>query len=106
MVHRPTDSRLLSSLLSHEKDYIKALTDVLNASLSSRASLSAFAAASPPPLSSLILSIASSLAPVDDALQRYALAVEEWREMLTQIKILEDSVANTLRDREILYGFF
>jgi hypothetical protein len=35
MVHRPSDSRLLSSLLSEEKDYSKLLT-ILNSSLAAR----------------------------------------------------------------------
>ena len=40
MVHRPADSRLLSNLLTHEKDYAKHLAILLDYSQASLASFS------------------------------------------------------------------
>jgi hypothetical protein len=40
MVHRPPDSRLLTNLLSQEKDYTKHLNALLDSSHSSQASFS------------------------------------------------------------------
>ncbi|PFH52510.1 hypothetical protein AMATHDRAFT_139916 [Amanita thiersii Skay4041] len=102
MVHRPPDSRLLANLLSQDKDYHKAFTTLLDAAHASVASLSAYAAASRPPASSIILTVAGSLASADEALRRYAKSVDEWRDMMKGLKTLEDEVANVLRDREIL----
>lgn len=102
MVHRPADSRLLTNLLTHEKDYSKHLNTLLDYSNASLASFSAYAAASSPPASQVILSVAGSLAGADDALRRYASAVDEWREHLKELKSLEDEVGNIMRDREIL----
>ena len=103
MVHRPSDSRLLTNLLSAEKDYSKQLQllvdDYSHASLSSFA---AYAAASPPPTSNAILAVAGALAGADEALRRYAGAVESWREELRELKELEDDVGTIMRDREIL----
>jgi hypothetical protein len=102
MVHRPADSRLLTNLISCEKEYSKQFLALLDASHSSLASLSAYAASSPPPVSHLILAVAGSLAAADDALRRYAASVDEWRGHLTALKDLEDQVSNVMRDREIL----
>ncbi|KAF9467483.1 hypothetical protein BDZ94DRAFT_1155604 [Collybia nuda] len=102
MVHRPSDSRLLTNLLNQEKDYTKHLTALLDASPASLASFSAYASASSPPASHVILAVARSLAGADDALRRYATAVEDWRAQLKGLRDLEDEVANVMRDREIL----
>ncbi|KAF8907068.1 hypothetical protein CPB84DRAFT_1878705 [Gymnopilus junonius] len=102
MVHRPADSRLLTNLLSQEKDYTKHLNHVLDSSNASLASFSAYAAASPPPTSTVIMNVVGSLAAADEALRRYTRGVEEWREMMKQLKEAEDEVGNIMRDREIL----
>ncbi|KAI5833120.1 hypothetical protein K523DRAFT_413571 [Schizophyllum commune Tattone D] len=102
MIHRSTDSRLLTSLISSEKDYCKSLEAALASGHASLASFSAYAAASPPHISTTILSVANVFIGAQDALKRYAYAVEEWKDLLTQLKGLEDDVANTIRDREIL----
>jgi len=103
MVHRPADSRLLANLLSHEKDYAKHLHALLEPSHASLSAFSAYASASPPPVSHAILAVATSLAGTDEALGRYASAVDDCRDHLKHIKTLEDDVANIIRDREILY---
>jgi S-formylglutathione hydrolase FrmB len=105
MVHRPSDSRLLTNLLSHEKDYTKHLNILLQHSQSSLSSFSAYASASAPPVSTTILAVAGSFAGADDALRRYMGSVEEWRGRLKDLKELEDEVGNIMRDREILYVF-
>uniref|UniRef100_D8Q401 DH domain-containing protein n=1 Tax=Schizophyllum commune (strain H4-8 / FGSC 9210) TaxID=578458 RepID=D8Q401_SCHCM len=102
MVHRSTDSRLLTALISSEKDYCKSLEAALSSGHASLASFSAYAAASPPHISTTILSVANVFIGAQDALKHYAHAVEEWKDLLTQLKGLEDDVANTIRDREIL----
>ncbi|TBU37843.1 hypothetical protein BD309DRAFT_973136 [Dichomitus squalens] len=102
MVHRPADSRLLSNLLSHEKDYSKHFSILLDHSHASLASFSAYASASAPPISQVIIAVAGSLAGADDALRSYAAAVEQWQEQLKALKNMEDDVANIMRDREIL----
>ncbi|KAF4622294.1 hypothetical protein D9613_009204 [Agrocybe pediades] len=102
MVHRPPDSRLLTNLLQQEKEYTKHLSQVLDASNVSLASFAAYAAASSPPVSQVIMTVAGSLAAADEALRKYAHGVEEWREMMRQLKDTEDEVANIMRDREIL----
>jgi hypothetical protein len=104
MVHRPSDSRLLSNLISSEKDYSKhfliLLDDYSHPSLSS---FSAYASSSPPPTSNAILAVAGSLAGADDALRRYVQAVDGWRERLRELKDMEEDVGTVMRDREILY---
>ncbi|TEB35288.1 hypothetical protein FA13DRAFT_1811030 [Coprinellus micaceus] len=102
MVHRPADARLLSNLVSHEKDYSKSLNALLNASESSQGCLAAYAAASAPTTSRTILNVTAILAAADDAHARYAAAVEEWRDMLRGLHALEEEHGNVLRDREIL----
>ncbi|KAL1943518.1 hypothetical protein VTO73DRAFT_3963 [Trametes versicolor] len=102
MVHRPSDSRLLANLLSHEKDYSKHLSVLLDYSQSSLASFSAYAATCTPPTSQVIIAVAGNLAGADDALRNYAAAVERWQEQLRALKQMEDDVGNIMRDREIL----
>ena len=102
MLHRSTDSRLLSNLLSHEKDYVRSLHSQLNYDQVLLASFSAYAAASPPPASRAIAAVAGALIGAHDALRIYAMAVEEWCEQLKTLKDLEDEVGNVVRDREIL----
>ncbi|KAF9005173.1 hypothetical protein BDQ17DRAFT_1171356, partial [Cyathus striatus] len=102
MVHRPADSRLLTNLLSHEKDYTKHLLSLLDYSHASLSSFTAYAAASSPPASQVILSVAGHLSSADDALRRYAASIDQWREMMKNLKALEDEVGNIMRDREIL----
>ncbi|KAI0738218.1 hypothetical protein C8Q80DRAFT_1222531 [Daedaleopsis nitida] len=102
MVHRPADSRLLTNLLSHEKDYSKHLSILLDYSQASLASFSAYASASAPPASQVIIAVAGALAGADDALRNYAAAVERWQEQLRALKGMEDDFGNIIRDREIL----
>lgn len=102
MVHRPSDSRLLSNLLQHEKEYVKSLNTQLEHSQVSIASFSAFAAASPPPTSHAINTVVGALVGADEALRRYTVAVEEWCEMLRALKEREEDVGSVMRDREIL----
>ncbi|KAF5376468.1 hypothetical protein D9615_008597 [Tricholomella constricta] len=102
MVHRRADSRLLANVLAHEKDYAKHLHALLDPAHASISAFSAYASASTAPVSHAILAVATSLAGADDALGRYAAAVDECREHLKHIKALEDDVANIVRDREIL----
>ncbi|KAI0260343.1 hypothetical protein BC834DRAFT_1044639 [Gloeopeniophorella convolvens] len=103
MVHRPSDSRLLNSLLSSEKDYHKHLLVLLDSySQQSLGAFAAYASASPAPVSRAVIAVAGSLAGADDALRRYAASVEAWQEELRTLKDLEEDVANVMRDREIL----
>lgn len=111
MVHRPPDSRLLSNLIAHEKEYTKHLSALFPISHAALASLSAFAAASPSatPFSKSSVSLAQTigtvvdiLAGADDALQRYNQALETWRDQLGHLIKLEEDIGAILRDREIL----
>src|SRR5258708_32718647 len=99
-MHRTADSRLLSNLLQHEKDYTKQLLTLLDTSNASLASLAAYAAASPQPLSQVIMAVAGSLAAADDALRRYVHSVELWRDTMARLKDMEDEVGNVIRDKE------
>ncbi|KAG6812587.1 hypothetical protein H0H92_002056 [Tricholoma furcatifolium] len=98
MVHRPSDSRLLNNLLNHEKDYAKSVLGLVSPSNA----LGAYAAASAPPVSDVLLRVSTALASADEALKRYADRVEAYREQLKMIKQLEEDVATVVRDREIL----
>ncbi|KAI0701292.1 hypothetical protein BC835DRAFT_1323192 [Cytidiella melzeri] len=102
MVHRPSDSRLLVNLLTHEKDYSKQLSALLDQSQSSLASFSAYASASTPPTSQIIIQVAGALAGADEALRKYAGSLEQWQAQLKSLKAREDEVGNVMRDREIL----
>lgn len=102
MVHRPADSRLLTNLLSHEKDYSKHLVHLFDHSQTSLASFSAYASASPPQISQVIIEVAGVLSGADDALRKYVASLEWWQEQLKMLKDLEDEVGNVMRDREIL----
>ncbi|THU96049.1 hypothetical protein K435DRAFT_665193 [Dendrothele bispora CBS 962.96] len=102
MVHRPSDSRLLTSLISHEKDLLKSLSTLLSTSHASYTSLTAYAASSPPPSSQVILAVAGTLLHADEALKAYARGVEEWKTRLEGLKEKEEEVGNVVRDREIL----
>lgn len=106
MVHRPADSRLLTNVLSHEKEYAKQLQALLASSHASLASFTAYAAASPPPTSHIILKVAGILSATDSALAAYAAAVDQWRETMRALQALEDEVGNIVRDREILCVLF
>jgi hypothetical protein len=99
MVHRAPDSRLLTNLIAHEKEYAKHLAALFPLSHAALASLSAYAAASPAQPTAALVDI---LASADDALQRYTHAVDAWREQLAALKQLEDDLAAVLRDRDIL----
>ena len=104
MVHRPSDSRLLTSLLSNEKDYHKQLLGLLdNSSQQSLGAFAAYASASPAPVARAIIAVAGSFAGADDALRRYAVSIEAWQAELRALKDLEDEVGNVIRDREILF---
>jgi hypothetical protein len=47
------------------------------------------------------MSVAGSLAGIDEALKRYAQGVDEWRETMRSLKDAEEEV-DIMRDREIL----
>ncbi|KAF9039332.1 hypothetical protein BJ165DRAFT_1352237 [Panaeolus papilionaceus] len=102
MVHRSADSRLLTNLLTHEKEYSKHLTALHDLSNNSLASFAAYAAASGQQTSGVVLSVAGSLAAADEALRRYGQGVDEWKESMRALKELEEEVGNIMRDREIL----
>lgn len=106
MVHRPADSRLLTNLLSHEKEYTKAFSNVFDVSQTAIASFSAYASASAPPTSRVIVTVAGALAGADAALRGYAASVEQWQIQLKALKEAEEEVGNVMRDREILYAEF
>jgi hypothetical protein len=104
MVHRPSDIRLLNSLLSNEKEYNKQLLVLVdNYSRNSLGAFSAYASASPMPIAHTVIAVAASFAGADDALRRYAASVEAWQAELRALKDLEEDVGNVLRDREILF---
>lgn len=94
------------NLLTHEKDYSKQLSILFERSQASLASFSAFAAASAPPASQVIISVAGALAGADEALKNYAFAVEQWQQQLKALQELEEDVTTIMRDREILYDMF
>lgn len=102
MVHRPADARLLTNLLNHEKEYHKHLLQLLDASAAALASFTAYTASGSPALANTILSVAGKLAAGDEALAKYARAVDGWREQLKLLKDQEDDVGSIMRDREIL----
>jgi hypothetical protein len=104
MIHRPSDIRLLNSLLSNEKEYHKQLLLLVDThSRNSLAAFSAYASASPAPIAHAVIAVAGSLAGADDALRHYAASVEAWQAELRALKELEEDVGNVLRDREILF---
>ncbi|KAG6895501.1 hypothetical protein C0992_000976 [Termitomyces sp. T32_za158] len=94
-LHPPT---LLSNLVTHEKDYAKSLKSLQSPSHA----LSAYAAACAPPLSNALLQVSAALGGADEALARYADAVEECRDNLAGIEELEDDLSVVVRDRKIL----
>lgn len=96
-MHRPPDSRLLTSLLREEREYARQLAGLVGPT-----SLASYAAASSPPASHVILAVAGYLTTADDALRRYASAVDGCSDHLKALKDLEDEIADTVRDREIL----
>ena len=95
----PRNSRLLTNLIHHDKEYAKHPAAPFPLSHAALASLSAYAAASP---AQSIATLVDILASADDALQRYTYAVDAWREQLVALKNLEDDLAAVLRDRDIL----
>jgi len=104
MVHRPSDSRLLNSLLSNEKEYHKQLLVLLdNYSQQSLGAFAAYASASPAHVARAVIAVAGSFAGADDALRRYAVSIETWQAELRTLKDLEEEVGNVMRDREILF---
>ncbi|KAH9981679.1 hypothetical protein BJV74DRAFT_887410 [Russula compacta] len=106
MVHRPSDLRLLNSLLSNEKEYHKHLLGLLdNYSQQSLGAFAAYASASPASLARAVIAVAGSFAGADDALRRYAVSIEAWQADLRTLKSLEEDVGNVIRDREILFEF-
>ena len=86
MVHRPSDSRLLVNLLTHEKDYAKQLAALLDHSQSCLASFAAYASASAPPTSQIIIQVAGALAGTDEALRKYAASLEYWHDQIKGLK--------------------
>ncbi|VDB98121.1 unnamed protein product [Peniophora sp. CBMAI 1063] len=103
MVHRAPDSRLLSSLSSHEQTYHKHLLQLVDVyAQSALSALAAYASAAPPGTARGIMGVAGSLAGADEALRRYAGAVDEWRMKLEEIREAEEDVGRVVRDRDIL----
>ncbi|KAN0133497.1 hypothetical protein V8E53_008665 [Lactarius tabidus] len=103
MVHRPSDLRLLNSLLSTEKEYHKHLLVLLDTqSQQSLGAFAAYASASPAPVARALIAVAGSFAGADDALRRYAVSIETWHAGLRALKDVEEEVKNIMRDREIL----
>ncbi|KAF9044708.1 hypothetical protein BDZ89DRAFT_157939 [Hymenopellis radicata] len=99
--------RLLANLLSHEKDYAKALGGVVDASGAACTALLLYqpwlndprpSNGEEPPGNSVI----HSLAVADAGLRTYTAAVETYVEGLKELRDLEDGVRNLVRDREIL----
>ena len=104
--HRPPDTRLLTHLLNHEREYTKQLLTLLATSSSSLASLSAYAASTSPIENEALKGVVGVLAGVDSALRRYGGVVEkEWIERMARVKEVEEVVGGVGRDREILYVF-
>jgi hypothetical protein len=104
MVHRPSDSRLLNSLLSNEKEYHKQLLVLLdNYSQQSLGAFTAYASASPTHVARAVIAVGGSFARADNALRRYAVSIEAWQAELRTLKDLEDDVGSIIRDREILF---
>jgi len=89
-------------LITHEKDYSKQLSNLLDSSYASLASLSAYAAATGQPVSRVITCVAGHFSSADDALRRYKTAIEAWCEQLKTLKNMETQVSTIIRDREIL----
>jgi acetoin utilization deacetylase AcuC-like enzyme len=102
MVHRAADSRLLTHVISHEKEYAKQVETLLDSSNAALSTLAAYASASPPKTSQTVLAAVGSLASADEAFKGYAEALALWRNQLVELKTLEDDVGNIVRDREIL----
>ena len=103
MVHRAPDSRLLSSLSSHEQTYHKHLLQLVDVyAQSALNALAAYASAAPPGTARGIMGVAGSLAGADEELRKYAGAVDEWRMKLEEIREAEEDVARVVRDRDIL----
>ncbi|KAI0065119.1 hypothetical protein BV25DRAFT_1783347, partial [Artomyces pyxidatus] len=100
MVHRPSDARLLTNLLTQEKEYHKQLSVLLDTH--SLSAFSAYASSSPAPVSNVVLAVARTLAGADEALRRYAESVEAWQAELRALRDFEEEVGNIVRDREIL----
>ncbi|KAG6908523.1 hypothetical protein DXG01_004294 [Tephrocybe rancida] len=96
----PPSSRLLTNLLSYDKTYTSSLRSLLSPPPSH--ALAAYAASSPPPLSHVLLEVAGAIGNADEALGRYADAVDGCRELLRGIREMEEEVGSVLRDREIL----
>lgn len=104
MVHRPSDLRLLNSLLSNEKEYHKQLLVLLDThSQLSLGAFAAYASASPAPVARALIAVGGSFARADNALRRYATSVETWLAELRALKELEEDIKNVMRDREILF---
>jgi hypothetical protein len=104
MVHRPSDLRLLNSLLSTEKEYHKQLLVLLDThSQQSLGAFAAYASASPAPIAHALNAVAGTFAGADNALRRYAASVETWHAELRALKDVEEDVKNVMRDREILF---
>ncbi len=93
---------LLTNLLNKEKECSGSLattTDLFQASINA---LQAYAAASAPPTSHLIVAVSNCIANADEAIRKYCVALESWRLKLQALKDLEDEVGNVMRDRELL----
>lgn len=98
--------RLLANLLTHEKEYAKALATLVDAGGAAGTALILYQ----PWLNhhgggsedGHGRSVLQSLALADVGLRTYAAAFESYVEGLKELRDLEDSVRNLIRDREIL----
>ena len=99
MEHRPSDSRLLTTLLSNEKEHQQLLSLLDKCFQQSLGAFAAYASASPAPVARVVIAIAiaGSFAGADDALHRYAISIEAWQEEPRALKDLEDEVGTVVR---------
>ena len=84
--------------MKSRKGILKTTHPALESSNASLASFTAYAAASPPPGSHVTMSVAGSLAGIDEALKRYALGMDHWRETMRSLKDAEEEVENIMRE--------
>lgn len=97
---------LITTVIAAESAYLKTLRAALDAAHTSRSSLQAYVAAALPSASSAIAAAAVTLIGADDALRRYAGAVEAWVGALKGLKEVEDDVGAVMRDRDSVCVLF
>ncbi|KAJ8689579.1 hypothetical protein PTI98_012470 [Pleurotus ostreatus] len=102
MVHRSSNSLLLTNLISQETLYSSSLSSLLNTSHVSITLYEAYAASSSADVAQLVMSVVEAMRAVDDALRGYEGKIKEGREVLKSVEKLEEEVGNVARDRDIL----